>query len=173
MSNTQATKSQTTPLLAPAPDQMKEFAFLVGVWDVHLISYGPNGGIDFECDGVWRAEYKNNGRMLLDEFSRLSPEKEEVSYSATLRTFCPETDQWEMVFLFSQQRQNVQAFSGQFVNGEGIFNAIAEISPDKTAIGKVLFTNIEKNSFEWKMESSLDDGKTWHLGRTMVAQRVL
>ncbi len=167
------TKTQTTPLLAPAPSEMQQFAFLIGIWDVHLTSYKPDRSIDFEYDGVWRAEYKNNGRMLLDEFTRLSPEKEEVSYSATLRTFCPETDQWEMVFLFSQQRQNVQEFSGRFENGEGIFEARAEISPGKTAFGKVLFTNVEKNSFEWRMENSVDDGKTWHLGRTMSARRVL
>lgn len=163
----------TTPLLAPAPPEMQEFAFLIGIWDVHLTSYKPDGGIDFEYDGVWRAEYKNASRMLFDEFTRLSPDKEEVSYSATLRTFCPETDQWEMVFLFSQQRQNVQVFNGRFENGEGIFKVKAEISPDRTALGKVIFSNVEKNSFEWKLESSLDNGETWHLGRTMSARRVL
>lgn len=173
MSETQTVKSGATPLLAPAPPQMRQFAFMIGIWDVRLTSYKPDGGIDFECDGVWRAEYRNDGRMLLDEFTRLSDDRQEVSYSATLRTFCPETNQWEMTFLFSQQRQIVQSFEGAFIDGEGHFNAVAEVAPGKTVVAKVLFTDIEQNSFQWRMESSLDQGKTWVLGQTMTARRIL
>ncbi len=146
---------------------------MIGIWDVHLVSYTPDGGVDFECDGVWRAEYKNDGRMVLDEFTRLSADKRKVSYSATLRTYCPETNQWEMAFLFSQQRQTVQSFEGEFVDGEGRFKAVAEVAPGRTVVAKVLFTNIEQNSFEWKMESSLDQGQSCGLGQTMSARRVL
>ncbi len=173
MTEPKTTTTKTAPLLAPAPSEMRQFAFMVGIWDVHLISYKPDGGIDFECDGVWRAEYKNDGRMLLDEFTRLSEDKQEVSYSATLRTYCPETNQWEMAFLFSQQRQTVQSFDGAFIDGEGHFKAIAEIAPGKTAVAKVLFTDIEQNSFQWKMETSLDEGGSWGLSQTMNARRIL
>ncbi len=145
----------------PPPEQMKEFEFLIGNWDVEIENYLPDGTIEFKEIARWFAEYRNGGRMVFDEFTRISPDGEDASCAVTLRTFCPETDQWESTFLFSLQQTVPHSFKGGFVNGEGWFDTTISPSPGQTFLARIGFINIEDDHFDWRLENSLDGGKTW------------
>lgn len=145
----------------PPPSEMKEFDFLIGSWDVQIENYLPDGTIDFEEEARWFAEYRNDGRMVFDEFTRLSPEGEDASCAATLRTFCVETGQWESTFLFSLQQTVPHSFRGGFVDGEGWFDATVSLSPGQTFLAKIGFIDIEQDHFNWRLENSFDGGENW------------
>lgn len=157
--------------LGSPPAQMKQFEFLMGNWNVAIKNYQPDGTVESEEKGTWSAECRNGGRMVFDEFTRISSSGEETSYAITLRTFCPETDQWEMTFLFSLQQDHPQFFRGKFVEGEGRFEAVIDLTSERSIPTKIRFFDIRDDRFEWTMKHSVDDGKTWFLGEHISATR--
>lgn len=159
-------------ILGPPPSKIKEFDFLIGDWKATTKSYAPNRTVQSEGEGKLHAHYVNGGRMIFDDFTRLTQDGEEVSYAATLRTFCEATDEWVMSFIFSLRQEHTESFRGKFVDGEGHFNAILSLTPENSIMAKVRFFDIDKNSFEWSMETSADNGKSWTLTERISAKRI-
>ena len=126
---------------------MKEFNFLIGSWEATTKSFLPDGTVQAEHKGKLTAEHRNGGRMIIDDFVRLSPEGDEISYAATMRTFCLDTNQWEMSFLFSLRQEHTASFRGQFIDGEGHFEAIIASKPETTVRAKVRVFDIQQDSF--------------------------
>ncbi|GEM_PF-3082305 len=173
MTDAEAEKTQVAlEPLGPQPSQMKEFDFIIGNWAAIRRRYLPDGTLVSENKARWRAHHLDNGRMVFDDFAELSPDGEEVSYAVTLRTFCPETNMWEMGFMFSLRQTRTESFRGQFIDGEGHFDAIINVTPDQSVMAKVRFFDIQKDSIEWSMTQSFDGGKTWFLEGTISAKRV-
>jgi len=169
-------KAPTTDLaqqmLGPPPAQMKEFDFIIGNWDVSINYFRPDGTVDSEEKARWNAEYRNNGRMILDEFNRLSPDGVETSCAITLRTFCLDTNQWESTFLFSQQQTIPETFTGKFVDGEGHFEVVVKHTPEFTFMARIFFFDIQEDSFMWKIDNSTNGGKTWVHRQTNSVRRI-
>ncbi|MEP5295356.1 MAG: hypothetical protein ABJP90_16210 [Paracoccaceae bacterium] len=161
----------TKATLGPPPAQIKQFDFLIGSWEATTKSYLPDGSLQGEHRGRLTAEYRNGGRMIIDDFVRLSPEGEEISYAATMRTFCEETGMWEMSFLFSLRQEHTSSFRGRFIDGEGHFDAVIALTPESSARAKVRFFDIKQSSFEWSMEHSPDGGESWFVGERISAKR--
>lgn len=158
--------------LGPIPPQMKEFDFIIGDWDVAIRYYAPDGTVQSEEKAKWHGEHRNGGRMVLDEFTRVDPDGTETSCAITLRTFCPDLEEWEMTFLFSQQPGVPQSFRGKFTDGVGCFNTVINLSEETSMIARIYFHDIKPDSFEWKMEQSLDGGKSWiHRQSSSITRR--
>ena len=158
--------------LGPPPPQMKEFDFFIGDWDVAIKNLNPDGSVASEEKATWTARHTDEGRMIVDEFTRITADGVKTSHSVTLRTFCPGTEQWEMTFLFSSQKEQPSSFRGRFVDGEGRFQAIIKLSDELTMTGNIIFRDIQKDSFVWELENSLDGGKTWFPGQTSMVTRI-
>ncbi len=157
--------------LGPPPPQMKEFDFFIGHWDVAIENFNPDGSVASEEQAVWVAKYINGGRMVLDEFTRITSDGVETSHSVTLRTFCTDTDQWEMTFLFSLQKEQPLSFRGRFIDSEGRFQTVVKLSDELMMTGNITFCDIQQNSFVWRLETSLDGGETWFPGQTSIVTR--
>lgn len=167
----QQTVNLAQPDLGPAPPQMKEFDFFMGSWSIISRSLYPDGTPAAEHKGRWDAEYRNGGRMVYDECTRIAPNGEETACGITLRTFCPATDQWEMTFLLSLQQEHPQYFRGKFSEGEGHFEAVINLTPENPIMAKVRFFDIQKDSFEWTMRASFDEGENWFTAEHISAKR--
>lgn len=158
--------------LAPAPSQMKEFEFLVGNWTAVSERFSPDGTLTGQYKGTWEAQFLDEGRVLLDQVTWFNKDGSKESFFPTLRTFSPETNQWEMTYMASLSYMHSQSFRGQFIDGEGRFDAVVSLAPEQTELAKVRFYDIKKDSLEWSMMFSGDGGKTWFLGERISAKRV-
>ncbi len=151
---------------------MNNFDFLIGNWTATSKRFLPNGTLEAQYDGTWKAQLVDDGRMLFDEVTWFTPDGEKAFYDATLRTFNPESNQWEMVYLSSVRAIHSQSFRGQFIDGEAHFDIVVNISPEKSIIAKIRFYEITQDSFEWSMESSTDNGKNWFLSEHITVKRI-
>jgi hypothetical protein len=164
--------STLAPPIAEAPAQMKEFGFLAGSWAATSKRFLPDGTQTAEYRGEWDARFVDDGRVIFDAVTWFSPAGEKVLYDATLRTFGMDTGEWEMVYLSSLTSRHSETFRGKFIDGEGHFNADISLSPENSVMARIRFHDIEKDSFEWAMQLSVDGGENWFLGETISAKRV-
>jgi hypothetical protein len=158
--------------IGQAPAQMKEFGALVGNWEATSTRFLPDGTINAQYNGRWEIGEVDDGRMIFDAVTWFTKDGKVKFYDATLRTFIPKTNQWEMVWLSSLRPIHSKSFRGQFINGEGHFDIVVSLSPERSVIAKIRFYNFEKDSFEWSMENSTDGGKSWFISERISAKRI-
>jgi hypothetical protein len=161
-----------TRYLEGPPPQSKEFSFLVGEWITKSRRHAPDGTTSPEIDGIWRAAYICGGRMLQDEYVLYLPDGREMASFVTLRTWCPDTQQWEMATLASHAPSGVTSFTGSLLGGE-MHLQVAAFDPATRApvMARVRFFNISDNHFEWEQLLSQDGGATWRRAVSIVATR--
>jgi hypothetical protein len=73
--------------------------------------------------------------------------------------FNPKTKKWQQTWV-----DNLGAYialTGEFKDGKMQLNNEVLKADGKKMLQRMLFYNIEKNSFDWSWDSSTDDGKTW------------
>ncbi len=158
--------------LGPPPVEMEEFHFLVGSWTLMSKRFSPDGTLTGQYKGKWDVQLLDEGRMIFDTVTWFNPDGTKESFYPTLRTFSPETKHWEMTYMSSLNFVHSQSFRGQFIDGEGHFNAIVSLTPEQSVMAKIRFYDIKKNSFEWSMKFSADGGEKWFLGEVITAKRV-
>ncbi len=154
------------------PDQMKDFDFLIGNWDLESTRFLPDGTVKGEYNGYWAAQFIDEGRIIFDTVTWYNSDGTVESFYPTLRTFSSETNQWEMSYMASLRYMHSESFRGQFIDGEGHFDVVVSIAPGKSLKAKVRFYDIKKNSLEWSMKLSPDDGKNWFVAERITAKRV-
>ncbi len=158
--------------LKGVPEEMKQFDFFLGEWDTQSVRYRPDGSKIGEYGGTWTARQLNGGRMILDDFRACMPNNgPEFAYMATLRTYSPQTKQWEMTFLVAHQPQLVTEFRGERKDREMHLRGKGRTADGDDVMARVRFFDITPDSFEWANESSLDGGETWYCDNTISAKR--
>ena len=168
-----AEKSKSAQItLESVPNEMKQFSFLIGKWDLKSQRFSPDGTLTGQYDGTWEGQYLDEGRIILDLVTWFNSDGTKESFFPTLRTFSPKTNQWEMTYMSSQNYAHPESFRGKFVDGEGHFDVVVSLTPEQSALGKVRFYNITKKSLDWSMKLSLDNGKTWFVAEQITGKRV-
>jgi len=109
--------------------------------------------------------------MILDEFTARLDDGSEISYMATLRTFCPETRRWQMTFLIAHQPQLITSFSGIFEDGEMKLDGSGRTLTGDPVLARVRFFDITPTGFQWENRVSLDGGATWYRDSAISARR--
>ncbi len=157
--------------LAGPPPQGKQFDFLIGSWKTVQVGCDWTGKEMFRGTGTWRAESLYEGRMLADFYESRLPDGRIVSGGRTLRTFCPETERWEMTFLTPMQPQIATRFVARECEGE-IHGEGSGVDVDGVAFeARIRFFGIERDRFEWEHEQSWDGGHSWYRLMTISARR--
>ena len=157
--------------LAGPPLQAKQFDFLIGSWDTVQVGYDMTGKEAFRGVGTWSAETLYEGRMLADFYETRLPDGRIVSGGRTLRTFCPETDRWEMTFLTPMQPHVATRFVARECDGEIHAEASGVDADGVEFLARVRFFDIEPAGFEWEHEQSWDAGRSWYRLMTISARR--
>ncbi len=154
----------------PGP-QGSDFDFFIGEWDAKVIRYTPDGKVLKRHETRWSAQSLFGGRMIEDRFVQ-SVDGEDTGAVITLSTYCVETAQWEMVFLWAQQPiPNMTNFVGNRVGDEMHLTGQHHGPDGQTALSRIRFFDITSDSFLWQHSASFDGGENWHVHTSISAQR--
>jgi hypothetical protein len=150
-----------------ADEEQKQYDFFIGDWACTWFSFeGDVVKNQYPCD--WKAYYTFNGSMVQDDFQMFNS-GDLIFAGTTLRTYVATKNRWDLAFL-SAKGGHYPNFYGNWADGNmHVFNT-GEDSHGKF-IGKILFTNIKDDSFDWEMRKSYDGGQSWQLSYRIEALR--
>lgn len=143
--------------LQEPPPESHDFDFLLGEWDAQATRYGPDGEVLLRHAISWVARSVGGGRMIIDETTGVLPDGREVSHMATLRTYSPVTQRWEMMFLAALQPPIRGAFYGSRVGDEMHLRAEGTDAEGREIDVRVRFYDISADRFLWEQEIHLAD----------------
>ena len=148
----------------------RDFDFLDARYNCTYTGYDQEGkaGPGFPC--VWSGRYTFNGRMFQDDFVMYNLDGVEVFSGTTLRTWSPQLERWEMVFLGSNQAATWMPFHGLAVDDEIVISNSGE-DQQGPFIGKIRFFEIGDHGFTWDLHRSHDQGATWVKSGEIVARK--
>jgi len=153
-------------------DQMKIFAPLIGSWDLDIIYYAPDGGVQRAVRGEWHFAWALEGRAVADVWitpprsERKAVDPPSGEYGLTLRFFDPAIDAWR-----STWHGPVHGIVWPFIGRARGSDFVLERVDAEGALMHWTFSNISHERFDWRAEVSHDDGSTWRLEQQMRAQR--
>ena len=156
--------------VGPGPSG-SDFDFFLGEWDARVTRYAPDGSVLLKHEASWSSQSLFGGRMIEDRFV---PRVDGVDAGAviTLRTFCTETAQWEMVYLWAQQPIPMMTnFVGNRIDGEMRLSGEQRRPDGELVQTRIRFFEISSDSFSWEHTDSFDDGDTWHVHTAMMLKR--
>ncbi len=152
-----------------------QYDFLIGDWDIQVSKYYvPKGGLKKQKTAWQHVEYRDNGKMIVDEWTGYDADsKEKDSYGITLRTYSEELQQWQNVYMGANQEGGTSSFVSEWKDDEMHGWGQYEVPELGTINYELKFFNITKDSFEWEEKLSKDGGKNWFLNLRQVAKRRL
>lgn len=151
----------TGRLAAPHPDappEMAQFAFLVGEWDCKLTSLNGQGQ-RVESTGRWVGYYTLGGYAFQDDWYAASG-----SRGTTWRSYHPFKKKWVNTWLMANTDRAPGFAEGWFYGTWQDGEMRLQASGSDTIgdfVDRIVFTEIEKDSFTWKMDRSYDGGESW------------
>jgi hypothetical protein len=157
--------------VAGAPEEADQFDFLIGEWTVSGCRHDA-GAVQQRYQARWRAESLHGGRMVLDDFTVVSPTGQELSSFVTLRTYAPATSRWEIAGLAALQPGIDGRWNGQVVGAEIHLAAEIRSTDGRILHNRIRFHRIEKDRFFRESHNSHDDRVTWELAASLIANRV-
>ena len=155
--------------------ELELYAFILGQWELDVTTTPEDGTTD-RGSGEIHAGWVLQGRAIQDVWMipRLRDRKPGIEqlpgagnwYGTTLRIYDPQLDAWRI--LWNDPATNF--FSQQIGRAEG--SDIVQIGPDPRG-GSIrwVFTEIERDSFHWYGERSVDD-RNWRREVDIRARRV-
>jgi hypothetical protein len=130
-----------------------DYDFLVGTWSFRFQQMGENGYRPVE-DGIWTIRKIHDGLVIEDVWRKEETDNPTISYRIydpvlerwNLQGFRPRTGTWDPGVSWSDgsHRFVVQTFGGQ-------------------VLARIRYFDIGPDSFRWRADGSLDQGKTWIL----------
>ena len=151
--------------------QSDTFDFLIGDYDLKVQNHDlETGEVLSERIARMTSYYLEPQRMLANKWTAYDPEnRTKVHFGMNLRTFVAEENRWNTVWL--ADGQGIPGVSFSFIDeGEQIAARFSYEYPDVGSVSTVLrFFNIAESAFEWDHQISLDDGETWDVLQTHVA----
>src|SRR6185437_14744443 len=162
---------------APIPadrnrDGQHDFDFELGTWEIHLQRRvhqlaGSNEWVRFDGTSVTRKVW--NGRSQIEQFEtdgaggRIE--------GLTLRTYNPQTHQWNLYWANSKDGLVVPVQVGQFRNGRGEFYGYDTLNGRPILI-RFLWTHTQTDTPHFEQSFSEDGGQTWEVNWITDQHRV-
>ncbi len=141
--------AQNDPCSKP---ESKQFDFWVGKWKAEWT--------DAKGEAV---EGKNIIKKILDgcviEENFSSPN--DNFFGKSMSVYNPRINKWEQTWV--DNNGGFMVFSGEYKNDKMILQREVKNKEGKLILQRMIFYNIEKNSFDWNWERSDDEGKSWEL----------
>lgn len=148
-----------TPMKAQNMDA-KSFDFWLGKWKANWVDQQGNEG-----SGTNEIKLIAGDKVLLEDFKIL--EGSSKGYRGTsISVFNPLTSTWHQTWMDNQGGNII--FTGAQKGEEKIFQT--QLISGKRS--KMVFSNIEKDSFMWDWESTEDGAKTWNLNWRIYYTRI-
>ncbi len=149
-----------------APDEIEQFAFLVGDWHCLTRQMQPDGSLTEERAAEWHGRWVLGGWAIADEWISTLPDGREFR-GVNLRSFDSERGEWDNRWLAPIARQ-WKYFSARR-EGETMVMLGGEGSdPRGEFIDRNTFHDITGESFLWRKDRSWDGGETWLEGLARI-----
>jgi hypothetical protein len=144
---------QTKPCSAP---EARQFDFWLGEWD---LTWGEDGRGHNSVRAKW------DGCVIEENFDG-APSMDFQGMSVS--TYHPQTKQWQQTWVDSQG--SYIHLTGAFEDGKMVLINQPPAS-DGSVLFRMVFYNIEEDSFDWDWDRSEDGGSTWELRWRIHYQR--
>ena len=163
-----------------APAEIEQFGQLVGVWDVEPEMRAQTGAWMPSKPGVWVWKYAIDGFAVQDLWYQ---SKDNLPmYMANLgrdymltanRVYDVANKKWQVAWMANGAGQVMGMDFGTFTAAKEGDAIVMNSPPEDKAFGlqRVTFYEISKDSFKWKSEYSMDEGKTWNEVMRLTAKR--
>ena len=154
--------------IAGPPPESTDFDFLLGNWTTTIRRFDADGHERLRQRGRWTGRKLHGGRIILDETVSYREDGTEVASMATLRSYSPSTQRWQMTFLVAHQPALPIRFFGQRTGDELHLEVIALAGTPSPLLARVRFFEIRPDRFEWE-QATRQEGST-SLRRTVSIQ---
>ena len=165
----------TLPAAGPAlPDSTHLlYAPLRGDWAVTVVDHLADGTTHTGA-GEWHFDWVLEGRAMQDVW--ISPPRSARfagvaqafdRYGTTVRFFDPAIAAWRVVWI-----NPAQNFVATFVGRARGRDIVQEGTGDDGSTLRWTFSNVTREGFDWRGETSLDSGRTWRVVQEMTGRRL-
>ncbi len=145
-----------------AAKQTEQLGHLAGVWECELKIRNQDGNwpdTSRKADWIWY--YILDGYAIQDDWI-VPPLDADTALAGNsflgtnIRIYNEKENNWEMAW-FDNNSQQVQTFKATYED-----NSIIMIGKDaQNNLNRITFYNMTDKTFDWKMESSNNEGETW------------
>jgi hypothetical protein len=162
--------------VATAPDEAKQFDFLVGQWElevkpkvnslVAMIHGTP------KLVGLWKAWRGLDGFGVEDEMHISDTSGNPMSLNRSLRAFDRAQNRWTIVGL-DVYRSHVSNSTAKWQGAEMIVSGNGTDPEGKAYLSRTRYTDITPDHFRMQQDRSTDNGQTWDEATLVIeAKRV-
>jgi len=142
----QFAKAQTNAKPCAAPES-NQFDFWVGDWN------GAYGDTAHATNAITK---EFDGCLIHEHFNDPAQYYKGESWSM----YNPKQQIWQQTWVDNQGAYI--ALTGKFENNEMTLSTQPKAGPNgKPIVNRMVYSNITKDSFDWRWESTQDEGKTW------------
>jgi len=149
-------------LNASAPQELSQFAFLVGKWRGEARLKREDGTWE-NLKALWEGRYILDGYAIADEYRMMKPAGELLVLGLNLRSYDAKKKAWNLKWLNALTGTwtdlGSEQLGGVTADGKAISYRMKE-PVARHAFTRATYTNISKDHFTWQGDRS-DDGKTW------------
>lgn len=149
-----------------------DFNFMLGEWDADIRRYAPDGTMTADAKGAWSVRSSFGGRVIEDQLTQFDADGKEETAAFSLRTYCEETQRWEMVYFWAAQpASSLLVFVGNRVGDEMHLNLQQSGPNGLVTMAHIRFFDISDDSFSWENNTSIDNGVTWFISGSHKMRR--
>jgi hypothetical protein len=138
-----------TPCEAP---EFSQFDFWIGDWE---LTWEDNQGNSFI--GTNTISKILDGCVIEENFK----DSNSGFIGKSVSTFSPKKGKWLQTWV--DNKGGYMNFEGEMNDGEMILSRSVALPNGKSLDQRMVFKNIEANSFDWSWERSADKGQTWEV----------
>jgi hypothetical protein len=163
--DSQMKEEQGMPQVGPAP-QMKQLDFLLGTWDVAMKSrFNPSDTAWVETKGT--AKYENILDGCIQKSSYESSMMGLPFEGLMLEGYNTDLKKWQAVWMDNTGGGRMSLYTGS-EEGDSTVLAGSEVYMGQQVYTRIVMYDMTPTSFNWKMETSPDGGKTLVVFATAV-----
>lgn len=145
-----------------APDELSQFAFLIGHWQCDMTYTQADWKTVSQGRATWTAYYIQDGMAIMDDFRGGFYDG---FLATTIRAYNRQTQQWNGYWLDSRSGSWSRPLEGHPTDDGMLLRTSTQArSPEGEVIDVDLqyqFYEVRGDTFRWRQNASLDQGKTW------------
>jgi hypothetical protein len=156
-------QEQMPPMGPPA--EMKELASLVGNWEYTMkLKMDPTSDQFQDIRMICKMAYILDGAALTMEHESVDLMMGMKFKGFGVETYDREKKEWQMTWT-DNMTGRTGIYTGQRTDSTAVFTG-EDLMMGQKLISRVSMSNLKPTSFDWKMEMSMDQGKTWMTSAT-------
>lgn len=152
------------PPMGP-PAEMKGLAGMVGTWNYTMkMKMDPSSDQFQEMKMTCKMAYILDGAALTQEHESVDLMNGMKFKGIGIQTYDRELKQWQMTWTDNMSGRT-GIYTGQITGDSAVFTG-EDLMMGQKFLSRITMSKMTPTSFDWKMEMSMDQGKTWMVSAT-------